>query len=395
MKIVLIVIDCLRADSLGPKMRQFLDSNCEFTNAYAAGASTIPSVPTCLTGVPASEHGLVTAKHKLLIPTIAEELQDRGFHTIGYSANNLANLQKDLFMEWKNLRWMSNWTQIAEPIDRDLLYPDNPAWNGTARLKATQESYEEIWDDIENRKGDLFAYVHLMDIHEPFRKIPSVKLSDFPEDHRTFRLPQWINERAKRGEQTLTEEQWAKMWELYRAEVKYLDDRLEFPGDIVIFMSDHGQLMGEQDGWFGHPAKFFYDECLRIPLGVKGIAGPAKCNGPFNAMYLPALIKAILGEGDLPTGDDLYWEDFWYETETHGIKNPECPKETLVIHSTGAIWYQDKEGKATRSIEEVPTRMVEMLMARKKEALKRARRLELRDESEAIVKRRLEGLGYA
>jgi len=396
MKITVICADALRADSVGPRMQEFLDSGLEFTNAYAAGPSTIPSVPTYLTGVLPSEHGLVTAKHKLLVPTIAEKLQKRHFHTIGYSANNLASLHKDIFDEWNDLRWMSNFVCIGEPTEDDPLFPGE-SWNGMARLKATQESYEDVWDDIAGRKGDVFAYVHLMDVHEPFRRIPSVSLSDFPHDYRTFRLLQWIDGEADHGRDALTDEQWAKIRELYKAEIAYLDQRLEFPGDIVILMADHGQLIreGERGAWLGHPAKFFLESSLRVPFGIKGLGtAGAKHGRPFNLRFLPDVIWAILGDGDLPAGDDLYWEDFWYETASYAIKDVHNPIETLVMHSTGEIWYQRPKAKPTKSIEEVPARMVEKLVARRKEAQKRVRRLELRDESEAIVKRRLEGLGY-
>jgi len=396
MKITVIVVDCLRADSVGSRMQEFLDSGLEFTQAYAAGPTTIPSVPTYLTGLLPSEHGLVTANHKLLVPTITERVRKMGFHTIGYSANNLASLHKDIFDEWKDLHWMSNYVQIGEPTENDPLFPGQP-WNGIERVKATQESYKDVWEDIAGRKGDVFAYVHLMDVHEPFRRIPSIGLVEFPHDYRTFRFLQWINKEADKGGDALTDEQWGKVWELYRAEIAYLDERLEFPGDIVIFMADHGQLIreGERGAWLGHLTKFFLENSLRVPFGIVGLGtAGVKCNRPFNLRFLPDVIMTALGKGDLPTGDDLYWEDFWHETATYAIKDVHNPIETLVMHSTGEIWYQGPQGNTTKGIEEVPARMVRKLAERRKEAEKRAKRFELRDESEAVVKRRLEGLGY-
>lgn len=399
MKIVVICIDALRADSVGPGMQEFLDGGIHYVNAYAAGPTTIPSVPTALTGVPASQHGLVTASHKLRVPTIAERLRERGFHAVGYSANNLASLPQACFDEWYDLRWMSNYAHVGEATDDDPLYPGKE-WNGMAQIKATQESYEEIWSDIENRKGDLFAYVHLMDTHEPFRQIPSVPLGEFPHDYRTFRFNKWICDAANAGKNALTKKQWGLVWELYLAEVAYLDERLEFPGDVVIFMADHGQLIGggEGGGWLGHVAKHFYEDVLRVPFGIR-LKGekPKKIDRPINLMYLPQLIEAILGGKELPAGDTLYWEDFWYDTATFAMKNPDCPTETLVMHSTGDVWYCSKKGKTTTAFSRVPNGRLLRGLAR---CMVRAAAYPplwgggKSEEDQEIVKDRLKGLGY-
>jgi len=309
----------------------------------------------------------------LLVPTIAERLAEEGFHTIGYSANNLANLHQDVFAEWRQLPWMS--------------------WG----LKATQDSYDDVWSDIDSREGDIFTYVHLMDVHEPFRVIPEVSLRDFPADYRTFKFAQWINDRANHGENPFTDEQWQKVWQLYRAEVKYVDDRLKFPGDIVIFMADHGQLIGEGErgAWLGHPSKFFLESLLRIPFGVLGLGkSGAKYHQPFNTRFLPDVIMAALGRGDLPVGDDLFWEDFWYDASTFAIKNPECPQETLVLHSTQDLWYQSPTGETTNVIDKVPGPMIQRLLMRMAEARGMATSFQERDEAAEIIEDRLRGLGY-
>lgn len=405
MKIVIICIDALRADSVGPRMQEFLESGREYVNAYAAGPTTIPSVPTCLTGVPAGQHGLVTAHSRLRVTTIAERLSDRGFHTVGYSANNLASLPQKCFDEWFDLRWMSNYTHVGEATDDDPLYPGKE-WNGRAQLKATQESYEEIWDDIRNRKGDLFAYIHLMDPHEPFRQIEGVPIDAFPHDYRTFRFNQWIVQAAVKGKSAPTKKQWKQIWKLYKAEIAYLDERIEFPGDLTILIADHGQLIAEGPGggWLGHSSKHFYEELLRIPFGIRGLGGKkgVKVKRPFHLMYLPHLIERFLDGKPLPKGDDLYWEDYWYECATFAVKNSDSLLETLVMHSTGEIWYVDKKGNETTDLAKVPSGgLIRRLTERVVRAnlypmvfMLKDREQEMTKEEKEIIEGRLRGMGY-
>lgn len=398
MKITVICIDCLRADSLGPRMREFLDSALEFTQAYAAGPATIPSVPTCLTGVPTGRHGFIGVEHDVQVPIIAERLRERGFHTVGYSANSLVDVLEPRFDEWHKMPWMGGTLGVktGEPTQNDPLFPGSP-WNGTERCKATQDSYDAIWADIEDRQGDFFFYIHLMDTHEPFRQVPSVPLNAFPADYRAYRLIRWVNDCGSRGEDPLSNEQWAMIRELYDAEVAYLEKRLEFPGDLVFFFADHGNMLGEGErgAYIGHGSKFFLDCLLQIPFGIKGIGREGqRWDKPFNLRFLPAVIENVLGGKKLPDGNDLYWEDFMYNAPAFSIRDPLCPRKTLKYEpASNYMWYQDEQGNTTTNSDEVPRDIVEMLLTRMaKEPRRRA--FAERGEDQKIIKDRLRGLGY-
>ena len=340
-KITVICVDCLREDAVGPQMAEFLSNSVHFTNAYAAGPATHPSVPTCLTGKVTGEHGVIETHYKPRVKSWVEDLADIGFQTTCFTANHFTYSIAGMFNEWKMLPWL----------------------DPRSKTKKTQDSYEKVWRYISKYDGDLFTYVHLMDVHPPYR-LHGLTNEEFGMSVDKFDLVRAINMAAVSRKDLLSDEQWKKIVWLMTKEVGYLDDRIDFPGDIVFFMSDHGEILGEYyrgARWWSHSAKHWSDHQLRIPFGysIQGEA-PRKVWQPFCTRFLGDLIKALLDKGEYPSGGELYWEDYWYNTSHYCVKNPLRPEESLVVGSDGIRWYNGEDV----DLANVPGHMVDLLADR-------------------------------
>ena len=104
----MLVVDCLRADRVGaakpyhravaPQLEAFASSGVRFTRAFAQASWTRPSVPTLLTGLYPSEHGLGAFLEEgdqvtggTLSPaavTIAEAMRALGYATALFAQQN-------------------------------------------------------------------------------------------------------------------------------------------------------------------------------------------------------------------------------------------------------------------------------------------------------------------
>ena len=96
--VVLIVIDTLRADALGPANTPTLDALAARGEAaavaWSGGTWTVPSVISLFTGAPVRQHGWdgptgQQGRYPKLpaLPTLAETFRAAGFTTIGLYAN--------------------------------------------------------------------------------------------------------------------------------------------------------------------------------------------------------------------------------------------------------------------------------------------------------------------
>lgn len=339
MIINLTCIDCLRKDAVVPdsKIGRFISENLEFTEGYASGPSTSPSVATCLSGHVTGEHGSITTGATIRVQTWVQELRARGFHAVCYTENNFVRALEGVFDEWHVLPWMQD------------------------RNKYTSPSYNDIWDRIANEKRDCFFYVHLMDVHPPYRYYGNIKPDMFPKTMYGYELVQWVNKQANEQKPSLDDKQFGYLWKLMEGEVAYLDTKIEFPGDMVFLIADHGELIGETYNggrWWSHTAKHFTEEQLHIPFAAKGI-GRGKYDKPFMTRFLGQLIQAVLDSAPWPDGSELYWEDYWYGTAYFAAKHPER-QEYLAVGSDGIVAHNKEFLPA---LVEAPAEMQNLLLS--------------------------------
>jgi len=374
MKIVVICIDCLRKDAVKPdsKIGRFISENLEFTQGFASGPATTPSVVTCLSGMVTGEHGGITTASSIRTEPWVQKLRARGFRTICYTENNFFQPLDVYFDEWHALPWMK---------DRD---------------KYTSPNYNQIWERIEVEQQDAFYYLHFMDVHPPYRFYDPITPDMFPQKMWAYQLTQWINSCAQQKRPSLTDEQFGYLWQLMEGEVATIDKKVEFLGDMTFLIADHGELIGDvfnEGRWWAHNAKHFTEQQLRIPFGARGLGRTGKYEQPFMTRFIGDLILAVLDDGSWPDGSELYWEDYWYNTAHHAVCHD---GHYFAMGSDGTIALDTKYV----SLDDVPRNVLDYLIT---SIVRHNNHQHLystnppfipKEEEQKIIEERLKGLGY-
>ncbi len=298
--VVLIVVDTLRADSLGawgnprgltPFIDRWSDDGTRFANAYAASSWTSPSVASILTSRYPTQHKVTSFSAHLADDetTLADVLGREGWATGAFSANVMLN------------------QQIADAGFDD--FRTYWTWSAGSKLPAAPVIRKSLgWVDVVRRETPgrpVFLYYQFMEPHAPYQP---------PEPYRTrFAGPEPPPERLDlvhmrfllgRGEPlTIAESlqllngggdipRWFATWRLkndvtrpdlayarslYDGEVAAIDAELRrlfvaldargiLRHAIVVVTADHGEEFGEH-GLFTHGTGL-YREVIHVPLAI-------------------------------------------------------------------------------------------------------------------------------
>jgi len=278
MKVILLVIDTLRADHLGcygyhretsPNLDRLAKEGALFERAYPSDVPTQPSFTSMFTGQRGIHTGIVShSETETLaenVPYLAEILDEHGVTTAAVST---------LYMM---RRWFA----------RGFKYYMNPVAGIRRRLQ--QVDAEEIndmafpWID-EHKDEDFFIFVHYWDPHglylppEPYRRLFYQGDESGPENNSLDVLrnqPVWpfTKRHLDAIGQNITDIEYVIAQ--YDGEIRYADDNvamllnhLEDSGILdetaIIFTSDHGESLGEHHFYFDHHE--VYETTARVPL---------------------------------------------------------------------------------------------------------------------------------
>ncbi|MCZ6818468.1 MAG: sulfatase [Calditrichaeota bacterium] len=306
--IVLITADSLRADRLGcygyrlpttPNLDTFAGESTRFTHAFSNG----PNTPHAFPAIMAGRCSLQSRKLGLFdVPvTLAEALQQTGYHTMGFNAAN---------------PYISRYFHYDRGFDQfyDYLTFEIPQPRGERRLPAESESasvdhsslitipgldverylvgeesirakaqlemqfHEHVFHAVEKRPEDkpVFLWLHYMDTHYPYlpQREPQVELNGHSiSREENLRLNQRVRENA-----ALSPEALARVSGLYNASVRQLDAKVGelfdflkrtalYDSSLIVFTADHGEEFMDH-GDLQHKSKL-YDELMHVPLMVK------------------------------------------------------------------------------------------------------------------------------
>ncbi len=275
--VLVILVDTLRWDRMGfnnhnykRKLTPFLDSLAKssvvFEKNFSPSTWTWPSVSSLFTGQNPVKHGVGTkedSKTKLGYKslTIAEYFQEKGFTTVGISANPLISAKYGFNQGFESyVTFEEFWETKYVPMPASGINREFSKW---------------LENNGDNR---FFAYLHYMDPHSPycppapfFDKFVSQK--DGKEAMQIFQRT--IKEiRFGDKDYLITDEVLKTLKGLYDAEVLYLDAMLSelfnylqqkgyLNNTIVLFTADHGDEFFEH-GQFGHGFNL-YNETLKTP----------------------------------------------------------------------------------------------------------------------------------
>jgi arylsulfatase A-like enzyme len=312
MNTLLLTVDALRADHLGqygydrdtmPVLDRLTAEGTVFTNAFANGSHTRPSIPS----LHASRH-LAYADFERQ-DTIASVLKEAGLHTacIGTQTGFHDSAGELIFDEYTNLGRDEFYEQASQERSASERVA-GAVRRGAGRIRPVLEHLGPAYDVIEevyeetvghgfNYLGytgaervvdvtldwltdrpdeDFFLWMHLMEGHRPYgvhdenpryldEPIPS------PEIRRLMKT-------AGLASETLTVSEHERLVDMYDSDLRYcsrhlsrLFDGLETRGLwdelTVVFSADHGEEFHDHGRYFH--VNLPYDELLHVPLVVR------------------------------------------------------------------------------------------------------------------------------
>ncbi len=289
-RIILISIDTLRPDYLGCYNQQRSTPNIDalaaegtlFTDALAQGAATAASHKSIF-------YSLYWAVHRTGVRSVPREgpvspievIREAGFETAAFVGGG------QLHPRYGFDRGFDEYTLAVQ---------------GDPQPLETLRSRARGWLEARGEEP-FFLFLHNYQVHAPYNP---------PEPYRQ-RFAGWYE-----GDLDLGIEGWRKIYgvtevgpevarlirDLYRAQIAYVDDFMGWLFDdlrelgldertMIVFLSDHGQSLGE-DGFWGHNR---LDEVqLRIPLilRIPGMA-PTRIEAPVESIDVMPTIFALLG----------------------------------------------------------------------------------------------------
>lgn len=261
LNIVLIVIDTLRADSLGCyghpeaislEIDQLAKKGVRFTDVFAQCSWTRPSMGSMLTSLYPStigiyeEHtGILNSKH-ITLPQI---LQQHGYRTIGITANpnmnSIFNFHQG-FDEYVDSNVVWNWMPKKEG---QIPYAPN-------RLMSAPQAFAKAIAKINlNNPQPCYIQINVMEVHDAangqmVRPEYRYANSDYPD--RVWRYLQSVRQ---------VSEDTGKF-------IKYLSSLPGWDNTLFVITSDHGEGLLDhpnlaQSGFHGH---YLYESQIKVPL---------------------------------------------------------------------------------------------------------------------------------
>ncbi|MGC9347637.1 MAG: sulfatase [Anaerolineae bacterium] len=340
--IVLLTVDCLRADRLGSardasSLAPYLDGlaghSSVFTEAFAVGPRTAESFPAILTSTYPLAFGgswrLPEAR-----TTLAETLQRAGFATAAFHSNPYLSTNlgygKGFDRFWDSMEATPAVSKLAARV-APLLKTESPIYRFLRRLirrfeTQTEATYYTRAEEVNARavswlseqQDPFFLWLHYMDLHYPFNPpssfVQRIRPAGIPKAQQADIVVRSLEDPA-----SVTEDEAQILKDLYDAGLLYVDQsigqlidtlrELELYDDtLMLVTADHGEEFREH-GDFGHGADIhrlkegqpilkLYDELLHVPLLVRVPDGPARArriSGLVSLIDLAPTVVDLLG----------------------------------------------------------------------------------------------------
>ena len=315
--ILLIVIDTARADVFQelleagelPNLADQIDGGRHFTDAISVAPWTLPSHASMFTGQLPSDHGCHAANKEFNpdVPTVAEQLRDHGYTTMGISGNiwvspefgfgrgfrNLS-MKDERFWSGQNLSGVSRADTFGEKITELLdtvdaktvvptvangIYSKLSSGRGDKGARNTTRRTRKWLRNNGRAEQPFFYFINYLEPHLDYEP---------PEEYATPFLPERVSYEAARdidqepwryvvGERTYEEWEFEALRALDKGELKYTDERigsvvdeLQSQGEetTVIVVGDHGENIGDH-GLMDHQY-CLYQSLVHVPLLING-----------------------------------------------------------------------------------------------------------------------------
>jgi arylsulfatase A-like enzyme len=284
--VVIYLVDTLRADRLGvygsdkdtsPALDSLAAESVIFEQAYSAAPWTLPSVTSVITSTFSCEHGMLVPTSKLSpnIVTLAEHMRQAKYRTGAYYTNPMIGVV-DSGMDRGYEAFV---LEEADPVERN---------NFRAHAR-------EFFSAVQNQP--FFLYLHTIETHgiqhtpdhfidlmgrvdaDVMRKIYGALQNMNYHYREDFRSGQPLGTTDNTDSQLTTHRALEALKPdfnlIYNASVRWADDNVAgmieelktaglWDKALFIFMSDHGEEIGDHGGWFH--GQSVYEELVHVPL---------------------------------------------------------------------------------------------------------------------------------
>lgn len=166
--VLLIVVDCLRADrsveagrsAVAPTLDRLAESGALFTHVITVNSSTVPCVTSLMTGLYPMRHGvrkMVGTRLPDDVTTLADVFRGAGYHTVAETTGPVT-LHHGLHRGFDEFH--------RRHSTRQHLYT---AWGDALIARLRDRGLPEPW----------FLYLHLWEVHQPRRVLPEFDRPEF------------------------------------------------------------------------------------------------------------------------------------------------------------------------------------------------------------------------
>ena len=311
--ILLITIDALRADHLGcygyarntsANIDRLAKEGVRFTQAISQSTLTIPSLPSLMTSLYPSQHGItkIFQTSSIIAPTLAGILKENNYHTGAIIAH---------FLEHTGIKKGFDSAVFVSPLD--YAYTSD---------KVTKKAINWI---NQNRDKRFFLWLHYMDPHEPFtppHPYDEIFLSEKSKENGKEFLKKkyyWVDPSLKpsslilppitiqTGRGNLNEEDKEYYIAQYDGEIRFTDEQIGLLLDelkklglkkktLLIVSADHGENLADYNNYFAHGINL-NDNQLKVPLIITyhGLPGNKIIKRQVQLIDIMPTILDILG----------------------------------------------------------------------------------------------------
>ncbi|MFC4455402.1 choline-sulfatase [Deinococcus sonorensis] len=342
--ILMVMVDQMAHDVIGqlghpavstPHLNRLVAGGVAFTNAYCNSPICVSSRTSLMTGrlvrqTRAYDNG---SEFPASVPTFAHHLNRAGYRTIlagkmhfigpdqlhGFQERLTTDISPagfELTPDWRRGPYPNEGTSVnrlryppVRPWSLQLSYDEEVLHSALARLRQLQAEQQPF-----------FMCASFSHPHDPFL-VPQAywdRYEDVPipapaapgrplHEHHPYN--QWIQIHHEADRFPLAPEEVQQARRAYYAAVSYVDDlvgrllgeleRLGLSDTLVIFTSDHGEMLGEHGMWF---KRTFHDPSVKVPL-VLSLPGRFKAARRTEVVSLVDLTATLLEYAGVPDAE--------------------------------------------------------------------------------------------
>lgn len=329
--LLLVSIDSLRADHCSylpggrdetPTLERLAKDGIACNRAIAPGPSTPEAMPATFTGhYPvewASDGSTGLARTRVVIRrhmgariSLTERLARRGYQTAAFTPNPFTSRYFgfeagfDEFQDFMGAAGSAGgmYGRVFERFLRGGSFASmarvmRNLWRREEVFKPWESYFEELEAWIDAAEEPWFAWVFLMDAHNPYLPGAAYRSQSWlAQTHGNYRF--WRNDHETPFSPRVHE----RFTTAYRDAVRYADgflDRAEtaFAGEepVTIVHGDHGEAFGEH-GSYGHEP-YLHPENVHVPLVIGGL-GSREVARPVSLRRLPEIVE-MASDGSAP-----------------------------------------------------------------------------------------------